>query len=118
LVLPPPGWLPIVEKWFPYLGRFVYFASQLVYMLAYASILVSLCLLFLCAQHPGNSKLLGLLPIRPAGSLLYNMAVLHQFDYIFALGMIFAFLDAWNIGANDVGKASRFTSISVRDLSG
>lgn len=23
---------------------------------------------------------------------------LHQFDYIFALGTIFAFLDAWNIG--------------------
>jgi solute carrier family 20 (sodium-dependent phosphate transporter) len=31
------------------------------------------------------------------------MAFLHQFDYVFALGMIFAFLDAWNIGANDVG---------------
>lgn len=27
------------------------------------------------------------------------MAVLEQFDYIFAIGMIFAFLDAWNIGA-------------------
>jgi len=24
--------------------------------------------------------------------------VLHQFDYIFAIGTIFAFLDAWNIG--------------------
>lgn len=23
---------------------------------------------------------------------------LHQFDYLFALGTIFAFLDAWNIG--------------------
>lgn len=23
---------------------------------------------------------------------------LHQYDYIFALGTIFAFLDAWNIG--------------------
>jgi hypothetical protein len=34
------------------------------------------------------------------------MAVLHQFDYVFALGMIFAFLDAWNIGANDVGTDS------------
>ena len=34
------------------------------------------------------------------------MAVLHQFDYVFALGMIFAFLDAWNIGANDVGPDS------------
>ena len=26
------------------------------------------------------------------------MAVLHQFDYIFALATIFTFLDAWNIG--------------------
>ena len=25
--------------------------------------------------------------------------VMHQFDYIFAIGTIFAFLDAWNIGA-------------------
>jgi hypothetical protein len=33
----------------------------------------------------------------------HKMAFLHQFDYVFALGMIFAFLDAWNIGANDVG---------------
>ena len=24
--------------------------------------------------------------------------VMHQFDYIFATGTIFAFLDAWNIG--------------------
>lgn len=27
-----------------------------------------------------------------------KMAYLHQFDYIFAFGLIFAFLDAWNIG--------------------
>jgi solute carrier family 20 (sodium-dependent phosphate transporter) len=26
------------------------------------------------------------------------MAVLHQYDYIFALTVIFACLDAWNIG--------------------
>ena len=26
------------------------------------------------------------------------MAVLHQYDYIFAVTTIFAFLDAWNIG--------------------
>lgn len=26
------------------------------------------------------------------------MPVLHQFDYLFAIGTIFAFLDAWNIG--------------------
>ncbi|KAK9453079.1 phosphate transporter [Dipodascopsis uninucleata] len=40
---------------------------------------------------------------------------LHQFDYIFALGMIFAFLDAWNIGANDVAN-SFATSVSSRSL--
>lgn len=43
------------------------------------------------------------------------MAVLHQFDYVFALGMIFAFLDAWNIGANDVAN-SFATSVSSRSL--
>jgi hypothetical protein len=26
------------------------------------------------------------------------MAVLHKFDYIFAIATIFTFLDAWNIG--------------------
>lgn len=40
---------------------------------------------------------------------------LHQFDYIFAIGMIFAFLDAWNIGANDVAN-SFATSVSSRAL--
>ncbi|KAB8227736.1 inorganic phosphate transporter [Aspergillus alliaceus] len=40
---------------------------------------------------------------------------LHQFDYIFALGTIFAFLDAWNIGANDVAN-SWATSVSSRSL--
>ncbi|APA06721.1 hypothetical protein SS1G_04686 [Sclerotinia sclerotiorum 1980 UF-70] len=43
------------------------------------------------------------------------MAVLEQFDYIFAIGMIFAFLDAWNIGANDVAN-SFATSVSSRSL--
>jgi sodium-dependent phosphate transporter len=41
--------------------------------------------------------------------------VLHQFDYIFALGTIFAFLDAWNIGANDVAN-SWTTSVSSRSI--
>lgn len=41
--------------------------------------------------------------------------VLHQFDYIFAIGIIFAFLDAWNIGANDVAN-SFATSVSSRSL--
>lgn len=40
---------------------------------------------------------------------------LHQFDYIFAIAMIFAFLDAWNIGANDVANAFA-TSVSSRSL--
>lgn len=43
------------------------------------------------------------------------MAALPQFDYIFAIGMIFAFLDAWNIGANDVAN-SFATSVSSRSL--
>ncbi len=40
---------------------------------------------------------------------------LHQFDYIFAIGTMFAFLDAWNIGANDVAN-SFATSVSSRSL--
>ncbi|GAB7349574.1 hypothetical protein MBLNU459_g0268t1 [Dothideomycetes sp. NU459] len=43
------------------------------------------------------------------------MAVLSQYDYIFAIGMVFAFLDAWNIGANDVAN-SFATSVSSRSL--
>lgn len=38
-----------------------------------------------------------------------------QYDYIFAIGMIFSFLDAWNIGANDVAN-SFATSVSSRSL--
>lgn len=29
------------------------------------------------------------------------MAVLHQWDYLFAFGVIFCALDAYNIGANE-----------------
>ncbi|KAK0388009.1 hypothetical protein NLU13_4253 [Sarocladium strictum] len=43
------------------------------------------------------------------------MAVLHKYDYIFAITVIFAFLDAWNIGANDVAN-SFATSVSSRSL--
>ena len=43
------------------------------------------------------------------------MAALPQYSYIFATAMIFAFLDAWNIGANDVANAFA-TSISSRSL--
>ncbi|KAF6833115.1 phosphate-repressible phosphate permease [Colletotrichum musicola] len=43
------------------------------------------------------------------------MAVLHQYDYIFAITCIFSFLDAWNIGANDVAN-SFATSVSSRSL--
>lgn len=43
------------------------------------------------------------------------MSKLHQFDYIFAIAMIFAALDAWNIGANDVAN-SFASSVSSRSL--
>ncbi|POR38653.1 Phosphate transporter [Tolypocladium paradoxum] len=43
------------------------------------------------------------------------MAVLHQYDYVFAITTIFACLDAWNIGANDVAN-SFATSVSSRSL--
>lgn len=43
------------------------------------------------------------------------MAALPQFDYVFAIGMIFAFLDAFNIGANDVAN-SFAPSVSSRTL--
>lgn len=32
-----------------------------------------------------------------------KMAVLPQFDYLFAIGTIFSFLDAWNIGTSSTG---------------
>ncbi|KAI0195886.1 phosphate transporter [Astrocystis sublimbata] len=41
--------------------------------------------------------------------------VLTQYDYLFALGVIFATLDAWNIGANDVAN-SWATSVASRSL--
>ncbi|KAI5860406.1 phosphate transporter [Durotheca rogersii] len=41
--------------------------------------------------------------------------VLVQYDYLFAIGLIFAFLDAWNIGANDVAN-SWATSVASRSL--
>ncbi|KAJ4182275.1 Na+/Pi symporter [Fusarium solani] len=43
------------------------------------------------------------------------MAVLGQYDYLFAVGTIFAFLDAWNIGANDVAN-SWASSVSSRSI--
>ncbi|GME95989.1 unnamed protein product [Ambrosiozyma monospora] len=43
------------------------------------------------------------------------MLALHQFDYIFAIGIIFAFLDAFNIGANDVAN-SFSSSVGSRSL--
>ncbi|KAM4060696.1 phosphate transporter family protein [Hirsutella rhossiliensis] len=44
------------------------------------------------------------------------MATLHQYDFLFAVGTIFAFLDAWNIGANDVAN-SWASSVSSRSVS-
>ncbi|KAF2721896.1 phosphate transporter [Polychaeton citri CBS 116435] len=43
------------------------------------------------------------------------MAALPQYTYIFVLSVLFAFLDAWNIGANDVAN-SFATSVSSRSL--
>lgn len=43
------------------------------------------------------------------------MAALPQYSYIFGLGICFAFLDAWSIGANDVAN-SFATSVSSRSL--
>ena len=39
----------------------------------------------------------------------------HEFTYLLAIGFIFAFLDAFNIGANDVAN-SFATSVSSRSL--
>ncbi|KAI0462743.1 hypothetical protein LJB42_003544 [Komagataella kurtzmanii] len=44
-----------------------------------------------------------------------SLVALHQFDYIFAIAMMFAFLDAFNIGANDVAN-SFSSSVSSRCL--
>ncbi|RAH59459.1 sodium/phosphate symporter [Aspergillus piperis CBS 112811] len=44
------------------------------------------------------------------------MAVLHEYDYVFAIGTLFAMLDAYNNGANDVAN-SWATSVSSRSVS-
>jgi sodium-dependent phosphate transporter len=41
---------------------------------------------------------------------------MHEFDYLMAVGTIFAFLDAWNIGANDAAN-SWASSVSSRSVS-
>lgn len=41
---------------------------------------------------------------------------LHEYDYVFAIGTLFAFLDAYNNGANDVAN-SWATSVSSRSVS-
>jgi len=43
------------------------------------------------------------------------MSSYSEYSYIFAIGTIFAFLDAWNIGANDVAN-SWATSVASRSL--
>lgn len=40
-----------------------------------------------------------------AQSKTTKMPTLHQYDYIFAIGLLFAALDAYNIGANDVANS-------------
>ncbi|KAH9826114.1 Sodium-phosphate symporter [Teratosphaeria destructans] len=44
------------------------------------------------------------------------MGMLHQYDYVFALGTFFSLLDAYNNGANDVANAWA-TSVSSRSIS-
>lgn len=61
-----------------------------------------------------SSSNLGYLVNLPHHLWLFKM-YLHQFDYLFAIGTIFAFLDVWNIGANDVAN-SFATSVSSRSL--
>jgi hypothetical protein len=43
-----------------------------------------------CCSHPSTR-------LHPTGSHTAKMP-LHQYDYLFAIGTIFAALDAWNIG--------------------
>lgn len=43
------------------------------------------------------------------------MAILEQYSYIFATGILFAFLDGYCIGSNDVANAFA-TSVSSRSL--
>ncbi|ORX34191.1 sodium:inorganic phosphate symporter [Kockovaella imperatae] len=43
------------------------------------------------------------------------MAKLHQWDYLFVIGLLFASLDAYNIGANDVAN-SWATSVASKSL--
>jgi solute carrier family 20 (sodium-dependent phosphate transporter) len=38
------------------------------------------------------------------------MAILHEYDWIFAFGTIFAFLDAWNIGMSAIYGKRRPTA--------
>jgi sodium-dependent phosphate transporter len=46
------------------------------------------------------------------------MAVFAQYDYLFAVGTIFAFLDAWNIGANDVANSWAMIGASIMEFTG
>lgn len=43
------------------------------------------------------------------------MATLHQYDWLFAVGVIFFLLSLWGIGANDVAN-SYATSVSSKSL--
>jgi phosphate/sulfate permease len=46
------------------------------------------------------------------------MPALPQFDYIFAIGTIFAFLDAWNIGASSLFMSFLIYSTAQATLRG
>lgn len=63
----------------------------------------------------GDSFLLFPYPSDLLSTVTMVERALPEYDYIFAFGLIFAFLDAWNIGANDVAN-SFATSVSSRSL--
>ncbi|ESK89691.1 sodium:inorganic phosphate symporter [Moniliophthora roreri MCA 2997] len=54
-------------------------------------------------------------PPPPRATDAFRMPILHQWDYLFAFGVIFAGLDAFMIGANDVAN-SFATSVSSKSL--
>lgn len=53
-----------------------------------------------CCMRTATSSLVRQI-VNISGELqLSKMATLPQFDYLFAIGTIFSFLDAWNIGTS------------------
>lgn len=61
-------------------------------------------------------RLVSIVPLSPlVRSDRSNMATLHHFDWLFAIGVLFFCLSIWGIGANDVAN-SYATSVSSKSL--